>query len=252
MNIEKVIIYTGLFDDYDKLSKPIFINENIEYICFTNSKKLKSKHWKIIFINEEGSGSYLNRKVKMLPHIYLKEYKRSIYIDANVVLICNPYKLWLYLTNNNFILFEHPNKHTFLDEIKINYKNKNINKIIYNQLFLDHSNYIFFNILSMDIISVNRILVRNHNSKDVIKLMECWWHDFSKLKINRDQIILPYLLVKKNFEVKILTSKFKYLDYYIIKPHKNYAILLKIKFFICFTIFESFIRFLVKFKNYSL
>ena len=114
MNTEKIIIYTGLFGEYDNLTEPVFCHKNIQYICFTNNNKLKSKYWKIININEYGSDRYLNRKVKMLPHLYLKNYKKSIYIDANVILFYNPFKLCSYLFTHSFVLFQHPNKQLFL------------------------------------------------------------------------------------------------------------------------------------------
>ena len=72
MNTKKIIVYTGLFDSYDKLIDPLFIHERIKYVCFTNNINLKSKIWNIIQINEKGSGRHLNRKIKILPHVYLK------------------------------------------------------------------------------------------------------------------------------------------------------------------------------------
>ncbi len=252
MNIEKIIIYTALFDDYDKLSSPVIKNKNIKYICFTNNSNLQSKDWEIIIINESGNGRFLNRKVKMLPHLYLKNYDKSIYIDSNVLLIYDPLKLYSYLLDYNFVLFEHPNKNTFLDEIKVNYRNKNINQKIYSELLVKHSNYIFFDKTSIESISVNRILVRNHNNEKIIKLMENWWNDYTRLKINRDQLILPYLLKKHNLKVKIIKPKNNYSNYYLLKAHKHYPLILKFKFFVRFSIIEIFLRIVFKFKKNNL
>lgn len=250
MSTKKIIIYTGLFDSYDKLSIPLFINQNIEYICFTDNKYLKSKYWKIILIKEKGSGTYLNRKVKMLPHIYLKEYERSIYIDANILLLCSPLKLISYLSNHNFVLFQHPYKHTFLKEIKDNLNHKKINKIIYYEILSKHSNFIFFNIASRSPISANRILIRNHNNKDLIKLMNRWWYDFSNTNLNRDQLILPYLLCSNRNKIKIIVSKKSYNKYFTIRPHKNQSLIIKLKYFLKFSIIEFFTRIIVKIKKF--
>lgn len=252
MSTEKLVIYTGLFNDYDNLIIPIIKHKNIKYICFTNNIKLKSKEWEIIFINEKGSGNFLNRKVKMLPHIYLKNYKKSIYIDANVLLVCDPNKLYSYLLKYDFIVFEHPNKSTFLDELNVNFYNKNINDEIYQKLLRIHSNYIFFNLSSTKSIPTNRILVRNHLNKELIDLMENWWYDYSSLNINRDQLILPYLINRYSFQVKIIKSKYNYINYYILRGHKNYSSYLKFKFFFRFSIIEFLIRIVFKFKKFSL
>jgi hypothetical protein len=249
MNTEKILIYTGLFNSYDYLTVPLFNHKNIEYICFTNNHKLKSKNWKIIHINEKGTGVYLNRKVKILPHIYLSNYKNSIYIDANVVLTIHPLELITLLLDNNFVVFQHPNKHNFLNEIKDNYKNKRIDYQDYNKIIKSHSNFIFFNPQSTKSIFTNRILIRNHKNKDVIKLMNNWWHQFSTTKIYRDQLILPYLLSSHTCKIKIIIPKLTHITYYVLKPHKNQSNLLKLKYFLKFSIYEFIVRIMVKLKN---
>ena len=249
MSIEKIVIYTGLFDNYDSLNKPVYLNKNLEYICFTNNRKLKSKFWKIILLTEKESGIFLNRKIKLLPHLYLKMYRKSIYIDANIILLKNPMALISYLNNYDFVLFQHPLNHTYLNEIQINYENKKINKLTYDNLLKKHSNYIFFNKLSTYSIPTNRILIRNHLNIEVIDLMEKCWNDFDSLKIYRDQLILPYLLIKNEYKIKIISPKYSFVTYYVLRPHINYSFILKLKFYMRFFIFEYLIRIIVKIKN---
>ncbi len=81
------VIYTALFGDYDELKHPLTENTcNYDFVCFTNQKDIKSDIWQIRFVEE---ANYLpniaNRKYKMLPHLFLKDYEESIYIDANVI-----------------------------------------------------------------------------------------------------------------------------------------------------------------------
>ena len=38
----KIAVYTSYTNKYDKLRDPIFINENIDYLCFTDDKNLNS------------------------------------------------------------------------------------------------------------------------------------------------------------------------------------------------------------------
>jgi len=75
---KKFVIYTALFGDYDELSDPIEGFYDCDFICFTDQKNINSKVWKTIYIPEtDMSPKMMNRKYKMLPHIFLVEYEES-------------------------------------------------------------------------------------------------------------------------------------------------------------------------------
>ncbi|MGE6539335.1 hypothetical protein [Bacillus luti] len=42
----KVIVYTALFGNYDSVKEPLFIDENIDYILFTDNRSIQSNNWK--------------------------------------------------------------------------------------------------------------------------------------------------------------------------------------------------------------
>ena len=79
----KIAIYTAFTGNYDELKEPEFIDENCDYICFTDKNDLESDFWEI----REMDDSFLdnNRKAKqykIFPNKFLSEYKYSFWLDG--------------------------------------------------------------------------------------------------------------------------------------------------------------------------
>ena len=71
----KLVIYTCIIGEYDYLKDPEYIDDNCDYICFTNNPKLKSDIWQIRFIeNRDMNVTKWQRHYKLFPNIYLSEY----------------------------------------------------------------------------------------------------------------------------------------------------------------------------------
>ena len=70
----KAVVYTAIFNDYDWLKEPVIVPENIDFICYTDSKTLKSKHWRIVRVDlKDKTPSLMNREIKLLyPYSELK------------------------------------------------------------------------------------------------------------------------------------------------------------------------------------
>lgn len=82
----KICVYTCLTGDYDNLDEVRNPEENVDYYCFTNNPKLKSKTWKIVQIKDETlDNSRLSRKVKLAGDPTLNKYDVAVYTDANIV-----------------------------------------------------------------------------------------------------------------------------------------------------------------------
>ena len=80
----KIAIYTSFIGNYDNLKDPEFIDDNCDYICFTDNTSVKSEIWKIIPIETSNlDNNRIAKQFKVLPHKYLKEYKYSFWIDGS-------------------------------------------------------------------------------------------------------------------------------------------------------------------------
>ena len=100
INKNKIVIYTSIFGSYDGLiPQPQF--KGVDYICFTD-KPFKSSKWKIITVSSKISDTTRkSRHPKILPHLYLKDYKYSIYIDGNILVLRNPKILFNKILKNS-------------------------------------------------------------------------------------------------------------------------------------------------------
>ena len=54
-------------------------------------------------------------------------------------------------------------------------------------------------------LSENNIIIRKHNNKSCIKLMENWWEEIRKYS-HRDQLSLSYIIWKTGIKVKYLSK----------------------------------------------
>lgn len=88
----RLVVYTVLIGDKEPLGDPLAILEQaaasdleIDFVCFTNNRALKSKVWQFRYLDDPYlPAEKLSRRPKALPHEYLTDWDVSIYID-NIV-----------------------------------------------------------------------------------------------------------------------------------------------------------------------
>ena len=85
---KKIVIYTAFTGNYDNLKDPEYIDENCDYVCFTDNPHIKSSIWKIIPMGHYNLDN--NRKAKqykLFPHKYLSQYEYSFWLDGSFQII---------------------------------------------------------------------------------------------------------------------------------------------------------------------
>jgi len=214
----KFVVYTALFGDYDDLIEPKEKYVGCDFICFTDQKNLKSNIWEIRYVDKcDLPPNMMNRKYKILPHLFLSEYKWSMYMDSNIFIIGNPKILAnRYLNNYNIAIPKHFSRNCIYKEAEIVIKAKKIDKIIVGKtlkLFIDKGFPRNFGLTE------NNIIFRNHNNIEIINLMTEWW-DFLNQNIQRDQISFMYLIWNNKINLNILDINARGNKYFRIKPHK--------------------------------
>ena len=85
----KKAIYTCITNRYDNLFVHTYINNDWDYICFTDDKYLIDAkvygNWIIKpLYNSNMDNTRINRWHKLHPHVILKEYDYSLWIDSNI------------------------------------------------------------------------------------------------------------------------------------------------------------------------
>ena len=198
------ILYTTIFGGYDDLTKPVLPN-GWDFECFTefNSTPLYIDHTRNA------------KKFKVLPHRYLKKYEYSIFIDGNMYVCGNVDELIeKYLSDSNIAFFDHNQnrmdpRDCIYDEFNAimqlgkNDPNQNFKdnpELMYNQV----KGYQDEGYPSHNGLITGMVILRRHNEKDCIKVMEDWWTEI-KYGSKRDQLSFNYVAWKNK-------TKFNYMD----------------------------------------
>lgn len=218
--MSKNVVYTALFGDYDDLIEPSIVNSNCDFVCFTDQKNITSKVWKIRLVEDTDlPPNLLNRRYKLLSHLYLQDYDSSLYVDSNVGIKKDPSELFLLLSKENPIIIpKHPFRNCAYDELDACEKSGKIDlnlKMKLKSKFLKEcfpKNYG---------LTENGIMLRKHDNKKNIILME-QWYDFVKNNCARDQISLPYLAWKNAVNIGILKESVRRPNcFFYYRPHKK-------------------------------
>ena len=192
----KFVVYTALFGDYDHLIEPKEKFEGCDFICFTDQLHLKSDIWDIKVVEDiDLPLNMMNRKYKLLPHLFLSEYQQSLYVDTNIYILANPIDLSRkYLKVNDFVVARHTHRNCIYEEAEVCVR---IGKTSKNEATAQMKDYKLKGFPENFGLGENNILLRNHNSSKIIKMMSQWWDEIN-LKTKRDQLSLGYVLWSNN------------------------------------------------------
>lgn len=212
--MKKKAIYTAIFGGYDNLKTPQFINKEFDYICFTDSRKLKSDIWKIVYIKkEEGLTSRQQaRKIKILCHEYLPEYQLTIWTDGSITQMSDmiPFLSYCFYNFADMATILHPQSECLYRESLINRANGNSNFDISLQ---QEAHYRSLKVPSGLPVIASGILVRKHN-KVIKKMMADWWRELIGFT-DRDQVSFSYIAWKyPNAKITMLDYESVYKSFF--------------------------------------
>jgi len=198
---KKYVIYTCITGDYDSLTEqPYYEHDKFDYVCFTNSPSIKhSDNWKIISISgidkiiNESNQQKISRFPKTHPHLFFKNYEKSLYIDGNIKIMSKDLEndFIKFLSGDEYLLTsQHPSITNVYDEIKACVMKRkddpaNLSKI---REFLET---VKFNDLNAH--AQMGIMLRDHNNKECQKIMEDWWWMIKNF-CKRDQTSFNYVI----------------------------------------------------------
>ena len=214
----KIVVYTSYTGKYDKLRDPIFINENIDYLCFTDDKNFKSSIWQVNNLDLSFKNNRRNSRLhKIKPHLFFEKYDWSIYIDSNVIIRGDLNKLIDEVKSYNFSIYKHPyNTSTLIEEAQTIIKNKlDDEEIIRKQIEKYSKEVIELNKLSFP---TTTILIRKHNNDIVKKTMDTWWEEYMSLS-QRDQMSILYSAHINKLELNILNNNVNNNEYFYKTKH---------------------------------
>lgn len=203
MNNKKVI-YTCITNGYDCLDEPNYVTDDFDYVCFTDNLGMESDIWEIRPLPKECDGLPSNKKqrmVKILPHLFLKEYDLSIWVDGNYEINGD---LNEFLSENandeecSVFIPTHPQRDCIYDEERAVHSLKKDTK---ENTRPQIDRYVSEGFPKHYGLVQSNIIVRRHNNEDCIKLMEKWFEEL-KNGSHRDQLSFNYACWK-NEDVKV-------------------------------------------------
>ena len=197
---KKICVYTCITGEYDEL-QPIEVKEkNVDYVCFTNNKKITSNEWKVIYIEDNTlDNCRLARKIKTIGHPYISEnYNISVWIDARIIFkkkVTDFVKT--YLKYNAYASIRHHARNCIYDEAEACMKlNKDSKESILKAVkFLKKEGYPKQNGLYE-----TTVIIKKHNDPVVIRTMFMWFNmicNYSK----RDQLSFNYCVWKTGLKI---------------------------------------------------
>ena len=216
------IIYTTIFGGYDDITKPTLPN-NWDWKCFSEENSIP-------FYTDNTRNA---KKFKVLPHRYLQDYEYSIFIDGNMYVVGNVDELIeKYLSDSNIAFFDHnKNRMDPRDCIYDEYNAiMNLGKNDPNQNFKDNPQVMYDQVKryqdegypSHNGLITGMVILRRHNEKDCIRVMEDWWTEI-KYGSKRDQLSFNYVAWKNNTKFNYMDGDSRNNEYFTrdTKPHKG-------------------------------
>jgi hypothetical protein len=196
----KKVVYTCIHGKYDVLRDPLVVNPDWDYVCFTD-QNFTSKIWDIRRIPNDclsEDSKKIQRKMKILPHKYLKNYDWSIWIDGNLQMKIDAQDLLNTHGHNIFNTLAHPERTCLYAELdaceRLGKDNPSSLNVIRNKL--TEEKYPVNNGLVQ-----SNVIIRKHNDDTIIGLAEAWW-SMVKQYSHRDQTMFNYVIWKYPNTVK--------------------------------------------------
>ena len=224
--MNKKVVYTSVFGNYDDVVEPK-LPGGWDWKCFSEQNSLP--------IYEDNMRNA--KRYKILPHRFLKEYEISIYIDGNYIIKRDVNELVdRYLNDANAVFHNHNSQPAYdkrnciYDEARTilmfgeknmkitpergmkNYKDNP--EIIVNQM----KRYTNDNYPEQNGLITGGVILRRHNEKDCIKVMEDWWKEI-RYGSKRDQLSFNYVAWKNKFKFNYMNSDCRDNSYFYLDKH---------------------------------
>ena len=205
---EKIAVYTCITGSYDTLREPVFVPDNCDFWAITDQEVPNDSYWKKIDISEVRQIAdmkdpvLMNRYIKMNPYEIFSGYRYSIYLDANFRIITDITEEINRISKQGIAFFDHGVRKGVYEEIEecIRLGKADEKELRAAEEFLKKNNMPKgYGLL------LGGIIARDHQNKVGKQISEEWWELYRKFPL-RDQILLPYVLYRRNILVKEIAT----------------------------------------------
>lgn len=213
----KLVIYTAIVGDKDKLHTPRHILPGVDYVCFTDSQHLHSPVFQIRPLPfHETSPVFAARKLKFFAHELFPDHDASLWIDGSKEILRDLSPLLeAAFSASDFTALCHPTHTTIAEEADACIKGKRDSYEKINQQLQEYRKAGMedgFNRLVQ-----TGILFRRHH-QPIPDLMQAWWKAVLQHS-TRDQISLPFILWKHRYKMHVLDHDAWHDNYFLQHLH---------------------------------
>lgn len=221
----KIAVYTANFGNKDEFEISN-LQGNFDFILFTDNQYIDHNYNKVNVVYQPplwGNNSRKSAKIyKLLPHIFLKDYEYTLWIDSNIVFKdFNIEEFVDELIQKGLLMsfYRHPERNSIYDEAGVCMQlGLDSNDIINIQM----NKYKLLNYpdSTLNLLLSGGFILRKNKSKVVKRFNEKWFFEVLNYSL-RDQLSLPYVIWEQSVLDKIYIIENWIYDnnWFYIKPH---------------------------------
>jgi hypothetical protein len=221
----KIAVYTANIGGCIKLYEPKILENNVDYIYFTDDKNLKSDKWNIVYVENTiettdvspGNRS-LAKRIKMLFWEYLIEYDWVVWIDAQNQILSDGFRSYIDTIPSTIDAVFKPNP----KPRDVGPRKRRTKTNVYEEIrvckFFNLDNPEELDIWETELKNMNfpsyeyglfetNIIFRRCNFENIPKDFYQEWWDLSTNRFRRDQLTINYLIWKYDIKEYVLDDK---------------------------------------------
>lgn len=196
----RIAVYSCIVGQYDSIIEPIYKEDDIDYLIFTDQDLPKNSSWSKREIRglpeyRQLKAAQLNRKIKILQTQELLEYDYTIYIDGNIEIVSGVSPIIANMGQYGLGVHYHRRRDCIYDEVV---SVKHLKRITGKDMDEQVNAYMRDGFPKHFGMYENSILIRNNRDVDTIDLMKTWWEEYLRYP-TRDQLSLPYVIWKTGY-----------------------------------------------------
>ncbi|MBR6346079.1 MAG: DUF616 domain-containing protein [Bacteroidales bacterium] len=198
--MNRTVVYTCITGGFDALPEVRAVREGVDFICFSDAALPEGSPWQYRKLAVDGLPPRLAARYhKLNPHLLFPEYERSVWLDGNVGIASDEF-YDIIDTPALFAGLEHPLRDDVYEEAYACLRGERETfcrllravRFLRAEGFPPHSGLLETN-----------VLLRQHNSPEVIRVDELWW-DMVRTLSERDQLSIMYCLREEGLRPELL------------------------------------------------
>lgn len=210
----KIVLYACTDLAYDQIFSPVVATPGVEHVLFADRRPrfVRGWQWRPKPPQVAGLGSAMaNRYVKFFPHEIFPDADVSIYVDANTLILSDLRPLIAEFLDSgaDLGLFIHKQRHDVFEELEFCRSVGKISAEDYATGQRQLAHYAAEGLPRVHRLTENGILLRRHGAPDLAEAMALWWRQLETFT-RRDQLSLPYVLLKSGVKTKIFDWNYKF------------------------------------------